>query len=291
MECIICKNQFSSKTKRKTCSLLCSRAFGVSTRKTNGSYSQSKEQRDKISKGINEANKNLLSDNKPIEKYRNQIAAQLIYNNFGVLILKECKQCKQLKEVSSFDTVRNCKISKTGLISYCQECNIIKKREKRRNQGIKELWKPNFVCDAEGNLIDKECSQCHMLYPISSFRNQSLGRWGKSGACKRCEASKTYMRKYGIDIHEKERVYKEQKGLCNICQKQKTFDDLFIDHDHTTGREKCFRGLLCQECNLAYGALGDGNENTIKALKGMLLYYCRTKNILFSEILNFLKDV
>jgi len=290
MECIVCKNNFISGTTRKTCSLTCSKIFSVSVRKSKGNYSQSQEQKDKIRKGVNESNKNLLMDNKPIEKYRNQVAALLLYDEFNTLTHKECKHCKELKPVLAFRTIKNPKASKTGLVTYCQECDKVIKTKKRRLQGKKEKWKPNFICDLDGNLKEKECSKCHMLLPASSFRGQPLGRWGKSGGCKRCDASDTYMRKYGIDIYEKERVYKEQNGCCKICQNQKLFDDLFIDHDHTVGRENCFRGLLCQECNLAYGALGDGNENTVRILKGMLLYYCRTKNIPFNDVLNVLVE-
>jgi hypothetical protein len=41
---------------------------------------------------------------------------------------------------------------------------------------------------------------------------------------------------------------------CAICA---TYGDLVIDHDHQTGR---VRGLLCNNCNLALGLLGDNTD-------------------------------
>ena len=49
---------------------------------------------------------------------------------------------------------------------------------------------------------------------------------------------------------EKERAWK--KALC-------------VDHDHTTGE---IRGLLCANCNLGLGALGDN----VRSLKRALAY-------------------
>jgi len=289
MQCVVCEEYFVSSTKRKTCSLSCSRVLMVSVRTAKGNYVQQEDQKEKIKKGVNNANRNLLSEGKPIEKYRNLSASQLQYDEFGILTYKECKYCKELKSVSEFRLVKNSKASKTGLVTYCKKCEKVKKTESRRKEGRKEQWTPRYVCEPDGSLKEKECSECHMLLLASSFNTQSMGRWGKRSKCKRCEASQSYMEKYGIDMIGKERAYKEQDGKCLICAKKKLFDELFIDHYHSVKKgEFSFRGLLCNECNWAYGVLGDGNENTLQTLKGILLYYCRTKSLSFATVLSFI---
>jgi len=65
------------------------------------------------------------------------------------------------------------------------------------------------------------------------------------------------------------------KGACCICGAKTPygaldtgkFPDLFIDHDHLTGR---IRGLLCSYCNSALGYLGD-SAGKLRAAEAYLL--------------------
>lgn len=71
--------------------------------------------------------------------------------------------------------------------------------------------------------------------------------------------------KYGLTIADYDRMFAEQEGKCLGCLTH--VDDcprqlLCVDHCHTTGK---VRGLLCDKCNKALGALGD-NVDTLTRL-------------------------
>ena len=55
---------------------------------------------------------------------------------------------------------------------------------------------------------------------------------------------------------------KEQKGRCKICGKRRK---LYCDHNHSTG---CYRGAICNKCNVALAFVGDDPQ----VLKAALVY-------------------
>jgi len=61
-----------------------------------------------------------------------------------------------------------------------------------------------------------------------------------------------YRREYGISRFDKERMYKEQRGLCGACYLPlpENFDEASTDHNHVTGR---VRSLLHSHCNSVEG--------------------------------------
>ena len=99
------------------------------------------------------------------------------------------------------------------------------------------------------------------------------------------------MRSYKITLEEYIKKAKEQKNRCAICNKVqpeshtlkgykknalgkrgKDRFNLYVDHNHETEE---VRGLLCNECNLAYGYI---KENT-KSIKGMLDYHEKWRKV------------
>ena len=82
------------------------------------------------------------------------------------------------------------------------------------------------------------------------------------GLCKNCydrkwwndnpeKARYSHIRKrYGLSYEQHDKMLLDQDGRCAICHA----DDctLSVDHDKKTG---IVRGLLCQPCNMALGAL------------------------------------
>ena len=63
------------------------------------------------------------------------------------------------------------------------------------------------------------------------------------------------------------RLYEAQGGRCAICGGETP--DLKLDHDWETGTN---RGLLCRECNVGLGMLGDDIEGVLRALDYLLPY-------------------
>lgn len=60
--------------------------------------------------------------------------------------------------------------------------------------------------------------------------------------------------KYGLSLEGYDKMFARQNGCCAICGRhQFEFNrHLDIDHNHKTGK---IRGLLCNTCNMALGAL------------------------------------
>jgi protein-arginine kinase activator protein McsA len=71
---------------------------------------------------------------------------------------------------------------------------------------------------------------------------------------------------YSLYDGQKNDLFKEQNGLCAICQ---TSTKLVVDHDHITGK---VRGLLCHNCNIGIGNMKD-SPDILRAASLYLLKY------------------
>lgn len=65
---------------------------------------------------------------------------------------------------------------------------------------------------------------------------------------------------YGMTLLEFDAMVDSQQNKCAICKKS---NKLVVDHDHDTGK---VRGLLCDRCNTALGALGDTHASITRVL-------------------------
>lgn len=87
------------------------------------------------------------------------------------------------------------------------------------------------------------------------------------------ERDRMLMRTYGLLQSDYDRMVKEQNGVCAICEQPETSYDkrakrtkvLSVDHCHTTGK---VRELLCFECNVSLGRLGE----SVERLEAMIRY-------------------
>ena len=77
--------------------------------------------------------------------------------------------------------------------------------------------------------------------------------------------------KYGLTFADKEKMFAEQEGKCNICLNNFQIHELHIDHNHKTN---LVRGLLCPHCNTALGLV---KEDT-NILINMVNYLNKDKN-------------
>lgn len=81
---------------------------------------------------------------------------------------------------------------------------------------------------------------------------------------------KYILKQYGLTPADYDRMVAEQDGRCAICRTDspgRGKPSWNVDHDHETG---AVRGLLCHNCNMALGMLGDCVE-TAQALVSYLL--------------------
>ena len=109
----------------------------------------------------------------------------------------------------------------------------------------------------------KTCCKCRLVMSAADeFYRDSRRKDGRAPWCKVCSNTATRrtqrareLRRYGISEDQYDQRLTEQLGLCAICGEGcRSGGRLSVDHDHKTGE---VRGLLCKQCNLAIGLLGD----------------------------------
>ena len=65
-----------------------------------------------------------------------------------------------------------------------------------------------------------------------------------------------YRKKYGITLKQYNEILTKQNGVCLLCGNKTAYKNkgrnLFVDHDHETGK---IRGLLCSRCNTVIGQI------------------------------------
>lgn len=127
-----------------------------------------------------------------------------------------------------------------GHIGYVQQAARLKRSICKHGH---DLTKPNArdeknCCRQCISDIRKRCYRKHVQKRAAMHRGNKLAR------------------KYGIDQAAFDALAVAQNGLCAVCRlpPRSKKPTLHVDHDHATGR---VRGLLCHECNMAIGKMGD----------------------------------
>lgn len=128
-----------------------------------------------------------------------------------------------------------------------------------------------------------ECGKCHRRLPVADFYRHGTSSGGYWGRCKSCVSRDGRFQRYGLSVEAVSKLLESQRDLCAICGTQFEDGNFRVDHDHSCCPEKkscgkCIRGLLCNGCNIALGALGDTEESLMRAVK-----YLRSAN----NVLNF----
>jgi hypothetical protein len=130
----------------------------------------------------------------------------------------------------------------------------------------------------------KQCVVCKETKTENLFYKDKRRSMGLARECKVCKKKEEHLsrkndperwykkrhrsllsEKYGITIHDYNRMFDKQNGCCLICQRHQTIlkKRLFVDHDHQSNE---IRGLLCQRCNFAIGLLDESMEIFMRAL-------------------------
>lgn len=96
--------------------------------------------------------------------------------------------------------------------------------------------------------------------------------------CQACERVNKRFRRYGLTEEKWNSLFDSQGRACAACGSKETSGwDWHTDHDHACcpyGRScgKCIRGILCDSCNRALGAMKD----KIERLQSLIDYLKRT---------------
>jgi hypothetical protein len=152
---------------------------------------------------------------------------------------------------------------------YCSKCERYELTQadfyvdNSKRHGLSNLCKR---CESERTRKPKHDHYMRSERHQQSLRRQSKRRYYlrnreeimiKSRAYKRREPRRIrgYLlkRKYHLTSEERAEMIGEQQGMCEICGEYHG-DNLFVDHDHTTGR---VRAMLCRHCNSGLGFFND----------------------------------
>ena len=125
-------------------------------------------------------------------------------------------------------------------------------------------FKKNATCVYGRDTI---CRDCHNAVAKlgrtqPGYKEKHAAWWQRrkaDPAAKRVDRDATLRRRFGIGLVEYEAMLTAQEGRCAICRRAMK---LVVDHDHKTTK---LRALLCKNCNVAIGLLGDDAEVVMRA--------------------------
>lgn len=171
-----------------------------------------------------------------------------------------------------------------------KKCSIIANNARRRsNAGVKmcrtcrqdlptDKYIPSHTscieCEEIHSSGRKRCRSCKQVKQHGEFYIRPKRIDGYSSNCKSCLSEQSrirnsdperkersrdnkYRAKYGISLAQYELMLEDQDGCCAICRTPAGELNLYVDHDHATGR---VRQLLCVKCNALLGQAGDQIE-------------------------------
>ena len=169
---------------------------------------------------------------------------------------KICAKCKRELPIESF------KFKKGKPYYMCKECEreyMIEYRKRNRthiNQQHREYMKDymkNPINRERLKIIGREFQRKKLGIKEENFRGPDQLKKGQT-KYNRQQISK--MSRYGLTPEQFDRL----PDRCEVCG---STVNLCIDHDHVTGN---YRGVLCNNCNLALGHLHDDPNIMIKLL-------------------------
>lgn len=166
---------------------------------------------------------------------------------------KVCSRCKESKSTTDF---YNSKHEKDGKHHSCKECARRSSRESwyKANQPSK----------------DKRLTRRKKWLAANPEKVKELNRKRYADPVIRLKHKDSRLKyRYNITLEQYNKMYEDQKGVCQICNEPETYLDQFknpkalaVDHDHSccpeeTSCGECVRGLICQNCNLLLGVAKD----------------------------------
>jgi len=204
---------------------------------------------------------------------------------------KFCHKCKQDKPRSDFYKLTG---RGDGLQTQCKACQVEAKalwslrqggspelkemqRAKARESASRRYWKNKGVDDPPPEILEKKkCGTCEEIKPAAEFFRNSSSRDGYQYDCRVCvghyrrkrsrNAHDSYLRSnYRMTIERFDEMRFRQRYRCAKCFVHEDLlkTRLHVDHHHDTA---VLRGLLCFDCNVGIGKLGDTAESVYQAV-------------------------
>lgn len=168
--------------------------------------------------------------------------------------MKTCTKCGQTKSLDEFHIDRGIKSQRKPACRLCTNKTKSKWRISNTDK-VRKQRKESYERNRE----------TYLAYFRSSRRRRLWFAW-------------KLMRKFGITVEQYEHMLESQEFCCAICKKSPSEVSahfhkhrLHVDHDHKTG---LVRGLLCNNCNVALGCLGD----SVKRLKRAIQYLRKSQS-------------
>lgn len=150
------------------------------------------------------------------------------------------------------------------MMKRCTKCGVTKPDERFALRGPSEPGKRSTWCKACMRVNARRCTE---LRHARLRSERPWRKWSHVSEKLYLQAFKVRHHKlalYGLKIDEYLDMVETCKGRCEICGKRPDDQSLAVDHCHDSGK---VRGLLCSECNLGLGKLGDTADALERALK------------------------
>ncbi len=186
------------------------------------------------------------------------------------------KRRKPRATLPASDTCLHCGVSikHTRRRRFCCDDHAELWTNAQRNIGIQKDY--HWLSEIDEERRTATCSRCGSESPIYSGGTKLKADGSRTWWCRNAVNAEKRLaaryesewRKRGIDLTYARflEMLEEQGGLCAICLDELPSDrKATVDHCHATNR---VRGLLCSECNLGLGKLGD----TVERLEAALAY-------------------
>ena len=203
--------------------------------------------------------------------------------NGNFTIHHKCKDCENIHQSESY--------FKSQMDKYLEEHKdgyFLFKCSVHGNLPYKHLFIKRYKSRNKYN-FKVQCIQCEHNKRADSYGEHNISLHGENIRCQACKETKHFISFHYAELKQKyprchdcgikrskksasaskthrvhggvrkttewyEAKFKEQNGLCAICEKPDLTRKLSVDHNHDTN---AIRDLLCRRCNLAIGQLYD----------------------------------
>ena len=179
-------------------------------------------------------------------------------NKCGIDGYKQCNVCKKVKLENAF----NLKDKKT-LRYACRECGCDSlrmwyvKNRKSHSEKSRRWYFENREKYLKAHEKWYNKNRKTVIVKNRKWREGNIERY------KKMQMNNNLKKNYNITIETYEEIYRNQNGVCAICEKLNISGKrLAVDHNHSTGK---IRGLLCNKCNTGLGNFNDNSEFLFKA--------------------------